>query len=97
MRFRTIRPKDAAMSEISSFRDVVELWGPKDASGSRIAMASDIGGAATAGMVAKWWQRNWIPPEWWSSILATEKAGAAGITADLLTGLAAREPVEARA
>lgn len=85
------------MSEITSFRAVVELWGPKDASGARIAMASDIGGDATAGMVAKWWQRDFIPPEWWSAILATEKASAAGITADFLTRLAAREPVEARA
>lgn len=84
------------MLEITSFRDVVELWGPKDAQGARIAMASDIGGTATAGMVAKWWQRNFIPPEWWSVVLSTEKAVAAGVTADLLTRLAAREPVEAR-
>lgn len=83
------------MSEITSFRSVVELWGPKDASGSRIAMAAEVGG--TAGMVAKWWQRDWIPPEWWSAVLATEKATAAGVTAELLTTLAAREPAEVRA
>lgn len=97
MIFRTYGPKASGMSEITSFREVVELWGPKDAHGSRIAMASDIGGDATAGMVAKWWQRDWIPPEWWASILVTEKAIAAGVTADFLTRLAARESVEARA
>jgi hypothetical protein len=81
------------MSEITSFRSVIELWGPKDAHGARLAMASEIG--ASAGMVTKWWQRDWIPSEWWASILLTEKVRTAGVTADLLTAFAARE--EARA
>jgi hypothetical protein len=83
------------MSQITSFRSVIELWGPKDAHGARLALASEIG--ASAGMVTKWWQRRSIPSEWWSSVLATEKARAAGVTADLLTELAARDDVEARA
>jgi len=83
------------MSEITSFRDVIELWGGRDAHGARIAMGAEVG--ATAGTVTKWWQRNWIPPEYWSAILATDNASAAGVTADLLTALAAREPAEVRA
>lgn len=92
---RTNGPKEAGMLEITSFRSVIELWGPKDAHGARLAMGTEIG--ASAGMVTKWWQRDAIPAEWWSSILATEKAAAAGVTAELLTALAAREPAEARA
>ena len=93
MPLRTDCPKDGGMSEITSFRSVIELWGPKDAHGARLAMASEIG--ASAGMVTKWWQRDWIPSEWWASILATEKVRTAGVTADLLIAFAARE--EARA
>lgn len=83
------------MSEIISFRSVIELWGPKDAHGARLAMASEIG--ASAGMVTKWWQRDFIPADWWSAVLGTERAVAAGVTAEILTALAAREPAEARA
>jgi len=84
------------MAQITSFRSVIELWGPKDAHGARLAMASEIG--ASAGMVTKWWQRDWIPSEWWASILATEKARSAEVSADLLTAFAARQPLdEARA
>jgi hypothetical protein len=83
------------MPDLTSFRSIIELWGPKDAHGARLAMASEIGGSA--GMVTKWWQRDSIPPEYWSSILATERARGAGVTADLLTELAARDVAEARA
>lgn len=83
------------MMEITSFRDVIELWGPKDAHGARLAMGSEIG--VSAGTVTKWWQRRWIPPEYWASVLATDKARDAGVTADLLTALASRETAEARA
>ena len=92
---RTSCPKTFGMTQIASFRAVIELWGPKDAHGARLAMGSEIG--ASAALVTKWWQRDRIPPEWWSAILSTEKAATEGVTADLLTALAAREPVEARA
>jgi hypothetical protein len=81
------------MSDLTSFRSVVELWGTKDAHGARLEMATEIG--VSAGMVTKWWQRNAIPAEYWSAILSTEKARSAGVTAELLTFLASRE--EARA
>lgn len=58
-------------------------------------MAADLG--TTAFVVSKWWQRRSIPAEWWSAVLSTDKARDSGISADLLTGLAAREPIEARA
>lgn len=84
------------MTQITSFRDVIELWGPRDAHGARLALGAEIG--VSAGTVTKWWQRNWIPPEYWSSVLATEKVREAGVSADLLTALAARDVVdEARA
>lgn len=83
------------MTDLTSFRDVIELWGPKDANGARIAMGSEVG--TSAGVVTKWWQRDWIPSEYWSGILKTEKAQSAGVTAETLTRLAARRFEEARA
>lgn len=83
------------MTDLTSFRSIIELWGPKDAHGARLAMGSEIG--ASAGTVTKWWQRDWIPSEYWSAVLATDKAREAGVSADLLTSLAAREVVEVRA
>ena len=81
------------MTDLTSFRSLIELWGPKDAHGARLALASEIG--VSAGMVTKWWQRDWVPPEYWSSILETTKAQAAGASADLLTRFAAREETRA--
>lgn len=75
------------MSDLTSFRAVIELWP------SREALASDIGAGASA--VSKWWQRDVIPAERWAAILATGIANDNGVTAEKLTALAARE--EARA
>jgi hypothetical protein len=77
------------MSDLTSFRSIIDLWD------SREAMAADVGAGAWA--VRKWLKRDNIPSDWWSAVLSTEKARAAGITADLLTGLAAREVVDLRA
>ena len=82
------------MSDLTSFRSIIELWGAKDAHGARLAMANEIG--VSAGMVTKWWQRDTIPAEYWSGLLETERAREAGVTSDLLTRFAAREPAEAR-
>lgn len=96
MHLRTIGPKNEVMSDLTSFRSIIELWGAKDAHGARLALGAEIG--ASAGMVTKWWQRNSIPADWWSAVLATEKARTAGVSADLLARLAAREiPEEIRA
>lgn len=89
LRLRTICPRTSDMSQITSFRSVIELWP------SREAMASDLRIGASA--VSKWWQRNRIPPEWWSAVIETDRAGSANVTAETLTTLAAREPAEARA
>lgn len=78
----------------SSFRAIIELWP------SREAMASDlreIDPEASAASVSKWWQRDNIPSDWWFAVLRTGKAAAAGVSSDVLTRLAAREPAEARA
>lgn len=75
--------------EITSYRSVIELWGPKDAHGARAAMGSEVG--APAGTVTKWWQRDCIPAEWWMSVVATDKARDAGVTLEKLAALAARE------
>ena len=65
---------------ITSFRDVVALWGSPD------TLAAEIGvGVAAA---RKWPQRNNIPAEWWVPILRTERAREAGLTAELLAELA---------
>lgn len=77
--------------DLSSFQAIIELWGTSH--GSRIAMAADLPGSSPT-QVSKWFQRDFIPADWWAAVLATEKARAAGVTSDLLTTLAAREPVE---
>ena len=76
------------MADLTSFRSIIELWA------SREAMAADIGAGASA--VSKWWQRDSVPAEWWSAVLATDKAKTTGVSAEMLTALAAREPAEAR-
>lgn len=75
-------------SQITSFRALIELWP------SREAMAADIGAGASA--VSKWWQRDSVPAEWWSAVLGTDCAKGKGLTAEVLTAIAAREVVEAR-
>lgn len=77
------------MAEFDSFRAVIELWS------SRETMARRIGARGAA--VSKWWQRDNIPSEWWTRVLDTEKAKAAGLSADLFARLAARQVEEARA
>lgn len=82
---------DGCMSDLQSFRSILELWP------SREAMAADLPGS-TATQVSKWWQRDSIPADWWSALLSTERAVGAGLTAEILTELAAREVLaEARA
>ena len=72
--------------QITSFRELIELWGTRE------AMASDLG--AKAFVVSKWWQRDSVPAEWWSPILATSVAAAAGLKAETFVALAARKPAD---
>jgi hypothetical protein len=93
---RTDCPKTGGMTDLhalDSFRQIIELWGTSH--GSRIALAAELPNVS-ATQVSKWFQRDNIPAEYWSGLLATERARDAGLTADLLTALAAREPAEAR-
>lgn len=71
------------MTELSSFRSVIELWPSRD------GMAAAIG--AKPSQVSKWWQRDRIPDDWWASILATHVAVEANVTAEAFVRLAARE------
>lgn len=87
--FGTDSPILAVMADLISFRSIIDLWD------SREAMAADVGAGAWA--VRKWLKRDNIPSEWWSAVIATPKASEHGVTAELLTALAAREPAEARA
>jgi hypothetical protein len=66
-----------------TFRDVIGLWPSKE------ALAGDVG--ATIPAVRKWWQRDSIPSEWWSSLTGTKLARACGIDAGLLAELAAHD------
>jgi hypothetical protein len=52
-------------------------------------MALEIGAGIPA--VRKWYQRDRIPAEWWLAVLASEPAKYAGVTAETLAALAARE------
>lgn len=81
------------MSDLTSFRSIIELWGR-----SREALAADLPGQVSATQVSKWFQRDFIPPQYWADVLATGRAREAGVTSDLLTRLAARDAaIEARA
>lgn len=68
---------------VRSFRDVAKLWP------SVSDFASEMGvGVDTA---RKWSQRDKIPSEYWRSLLETRPARDAGLTAEVLTSLAARD------
>jgi hypothetical protein len=77
------------MPKVVSFRSIISLWPSQE------AMAADVGAGVAA--VRKWWQRDRIPDEWWSSVLGTMTAKLAGLTAEKLVALAARDQVTARA
>jgi predicted acetyltransferase len=87
----TICPNDRGMpdSALTSFRSVIELWDSRD------SMATEVGGGVNRSQVSKWWKRDNIPSEYWASVLRAPRVREAGVSADLLTSLAARE--EARA
>jgi len=74
-------------AQINSFRQLIELWGTRE------AMAAEIGAKPSA--VSKWWQRDSVPAEWWSPILATDVAIKEEVNAEALIDLAARTPTEA--
>lgn len=57
-------------------------------------MAHEIGASPFA--TRKWAGRDRIPAEWWTAVLASERVKDAGVTAGLLTELAARNFDEAR-
>ena len=71
------------MSKVDSFRAVIELWPSTD------ELAEDVGVGVAA--VRKWRQRDRIPSERWKGLLGTVTAKTAGLTADKLASLAARE------
>lgn len=71
-----------AASDISSFRSIIRLWPSAD------AMAHEIGASPFA--TRKWAGRDRIPAEWWTAVLSSDRVRGAGVTADLLTELAAR-------
>lgn len=73
----------AAPSAPASFRAIIDLWPSPD------DMAADLEAGRWA--VPKWRTRNSIPAEWWQRLLSTDRAKTAGVTADLLTEMAARE------
>src|SRR5262245_54336477 len=81
--FGTVGPIRSDMAKPRSFRDVVALWPTQE------ALALDVG--ASHESVKKWAQRGFIPADWWSAVLSTKIARSNGISAELLTTLAARE------
>lgn len=95
MQKRTDCPIADSMTELTSFRKIIERWPTRE------ALAADLSAVVaeqvSSSQISKWWQRDNIPSEWWAALLATPKAAEHGITADLLTVLAAREVAEARA
>lgn len=51
---------------------------------------------ANGSAVSKWWQRDNIPAEWWRAVLGSPVAKAAGLKAETMAALAARESEQAR-
>jgi len=72
--------------KITSFSELIELWDTRE------ALASDLG--VKAFVVSKWWQRDSVPADWWSAILATDVAVKAGLKAETFVALAARKATE---
>jgi hypothetical protein len=88
----TVCPNNPGMvtdSPLTSFRSVIDLWVTRE------AMAADVGTSNWS--VIKWFKRNTIPSEWWTRVLETDKAKAAGLSADLFARLAAKLAEEVRA
>jgi hypothetical protein len=69
-------------ADVVSFRSIIDLWPSAD------AMAGEIGAGVAA--VRKWAQRDRIPAEWWSAVLAAPRVKKAKVTAELMADLAAR-------
>lgn len=67
---------------MQTFRDIIGLWP------SHRAMAGDIG--ANHWAVAKWHQRDNIPPEWWNAVLAAARRSGHVLTAQSMTDIAAK-------
>lgn len=79
---KTVCLKSIAMSEIGSFKAVIELWPTRE------ALAAELG--EDSRLISKWWQRDKIPADRWAEVLALPTAASGGVTADLLTDLASR-------
>ena len=85
LRFKDLLSYTGGMApQINSFRALIELWETRE------AMAADIG--AKPSTVSKWWQRDSIPAEWWSPVLATDIAIKSEVKPATLVELAARAP-----
>lgn len=89
---------DSMSERPDSFRSVVELWPTRKAMAEAMAARGADPGADA---ISKWWRRDAIPSLWWSRVVATDEAKAAGVTAELLAELEARttsrlESAEAR-
>lgn len=68
---------------MESFSQLIGLWP------SMSQLAADL--AVPYGVVKQWRRRDSIPSEYWRALIAAAKQrGISGITADLLTELAAR-------
>lgn len=78
----TVCPTVSAMT----FRSIIELWP------TRGELAREL--RASPSQVSKWWQRDFIPAEWWHSLLSTETAREAGLNAESLARLADRCSLE---
>lgn len=75
------------MSQIFSFREVIDLWPTREVLGAEIGLPPNS--------VSKWWQRDSIPAEWWTALLGLERARNACLTADLLADLASKRETAA--
>ena len=69
---------------METYRDVIQGWPDRE------ALAHDVG--TTTEAVRKWWERDRIPPEYWSALIQ----GAAGrrirgVTAAALASIAASQ------
>ena len=67
---------------MQTFRDIIGLWP------THRAMAGDIG--ANHWAVAKWYQRDNIPPEWWNDVISAARRSGHELTAQRMTHIAAR-------
>lgn len=70
------------ITEVRSFRDVIDLWASEGPYGARRAFADDIG--FDRNTVRGWYHRDTIPPEAWEIVIRKARKFETSVTFTIL-------------